>query len=290
MDSAGNVRIDRPAAKGLEHAPSIILQGHLDMVPKSAPGKTFDFQNEPLKLILENGSVRADGTTLGADNGAGCAAALALLFDPELQTGPLAGLFTVGEEVGLIGANALEPDMLEGDWLFNLDSGDYDNFCIGCAGGARLSFHFLYSCCSVPEGKTFKLSLTGLSGGHSGITIHENRGNALILLAQFLKTLPGAALASFDGGTADNAIPSEAEAVIVLKMTKKELQQRCREFVRKSSETFHAPAAYKITAEFTDQPDFVMDDIFTEQFLTRTATVPNGALDFDKNQMIDAKD
>ncbi|MBE6406511.1 MAG: aminoacyl-histidine dipeptidase [Lentisphaerae bacterium] len=282
MDNAGNVRIDRPAAPEYENAPRIILQGHIDMVPKAAAGKTFDFETQPLELIEENGILRANGTTLGADDGAGAACILSLLFDPEVKAGALAGLFTVQEETGLIGANNLDPDMLAGDWLFNLDAGTFHEFCIGCAGGARLSFEIPLNRTEAPAGTCYTVRLRGLKGGHSGTTIHEKRGNALILLAQFLKMLNVDALCSFNGGSADNAIPAEADAVIVTEKTPEELQNAAEQFRKESAVTFNAPEEYHFEIVPAESSEKILDPVFTETFLRLAATVPNEVFDSDE--------
>ena len=281
MDSAGTLRIDRPASAGMEHAPHIILQGHLDMVPKAAPDKAFDFAEQPLELLEEEGYLHADRTTLGADNGAGVASALAILLDPELKTGAVSGLFTISEETGLIGANALDPEMLKGDWLFNLDAGNYHNFCIGCAGGARLSFRFPVSRIPAPEETAYAVQLTGLAGGHSGSKIHEKRGNALILLCQFLKRAGITALCSLNGGSADNAIPAEAEALILTAQSRETLEALAEQFRRESSGTFQAPGSYQIAIAPAEPETAILEPGFTETFLTLSAAVPNEVFDFD---------
>ena len=142
-DSAGNLRIDRPAAPGFENAPAVLLQAHLDMVPQAAPGVAFDFLNDPIPPVVKEGwVVSAAGTTLGADDGIGVAAALALLFDADFRCGPIAVLLTVSEEVGLNGAQALPKAFLAGKFLLNLDSEEEGELCVGCAGGARLTLTF----------------------------------------------------------------------------------------------------------------------------------------------------
>lgn len=285
-DSAGNLRIDRPAAPGMEHAPHIILQGHLDMVPKAAPGKSFDFTTQAIELIEEEGYLHANGTTLGADNGAGSASALALLFDPELKTGPLSGLFTISEEIGLVGANQVDPEMLSGDWLMNLDSGDYHNFCIGCAGGARLSFEIPFTRTDAPAGKPFTVLISGLKGGHSGTQIHKKCGNALILLAQFLQELDISAVASFNGGSADNAIPADASAEIITDLSPDKLEQAAQKFRQKSADLFDAPETYQIRILPGKETTDVIDSDLMKKFLQLTATVPNEVIEQDETLKI----
>ena len=280
-DHAGNVRIDRPPADGMENAPHIILQGHLDMVPAAIPGKDFDFRKQPIEPVVRDGKIFANGTTLGADNGAGAAAALAMLFNPELKVGKLSGLFTVGEETGLVGANALESEMLDGDWLFNLDSGEFHKFCIGCAGGARLSMEFPLKRCHAPAGNPFTVRLSGLAGGHSGMNIHENRGNALILLLQFLQNLSVSGIISVNGGAADNVIPGSAEAEIVTEQEIGQIQASAAEFIRESSLHFSAPEEYRVEV-YSGTKSKIWDPDFMKKFLRNAATVPNGVFSMDE--------
>ena len=169
-DSFGNLRIDRPATAGFEHLPTVIMQGHLDMVCEKVDGLDFNFDTDSIKTRTEGDSLFACGTTLGGDNGIGCAMSLALLFDPEYRGRAIAGVFTLQEETGLYGANNLAPDMLDGKYLLNLDSGEEGSFYIGCAGGARLGIEFEVPLCSAPEGNWVEISVSGLPGGHSGGT------------------------------------------------------------------------------------------------------------------------
>ena len=281
QDDAGNLRIDRPASKGMENAPHIILQGHLDMVPKAAPGKEFDFTTQPIELIEENGYLRANGTTLGADNGAGAASVLALLFDPDLKAGAISGLFTISEEIGLIGANKIDKELLQGDWLLNLDSGNYHNFCIGCAGGARLSFDIPFTRVSAPEGNSYSIQINGLEGGHSGCKIHEKCGNSLILMSQFLQTINCDAVSSLNGGSADNAIPAEASAEVISPLSDKELRSAAERFRNESAETFNAPKTYQISIIEIPALETVIEPSLMKVFLQLTATVPNEVAEMD---------
>lgn len=210
-DAAGNWRIDRPAAPGFEERPAILLQAHLDMVPV-AEDPAFDFKTSPVSTWIDGDWLRAKGTTLGADNGIGVAVAMAALCDPGLKCGALAGIFTVGEEIGLNGAAAIDPDFLSGKYLLNLDGGPEGDGCIGCAGGCRTEFVFTPEYESQFSGVPVQIALSGLPGGHSGICIHENRGNAVKALADFLLEHPEIRLFYFESGSADNAIPGEGVA------------------------------------------------------------------------------
>jgi dipeptidase D len=214
-DSIGNVCVRVPATAGCETAPCVVVQAHLDMVCEKDPGLDFDFEREPVCVVRDGDWVTADGTTLGADNGIGVAAALALACDPEGVHGPLEILLTVDEETGLTGARNLDPDMLCGRIMLNLDSQSTGSVCIGCAGGGAVDSRLpLTFCDSGPDAAAFTVSLNGLQGGHSGLDIHENRGNAIRLLALWLQHIEplGARLVSFQGGDKHNAIPRSAAA------------------------------------------------------------------------------
>ena len=214
IDVTGNLRIDRPASPGFEDSPMILLQGHLDMVPQALATVDFDFTREPIPPVVEDGWVRsAAGTTLGSDDGIGVAAAMALLLDPGLKCGPLAGVFTVSEEVGLNGALALSAEFLKGEFLLNLDSEEEGQLYIGCAGGARLEIDVELPQMAVPPGYTgLCCEIKNLAGGHSGVDIHLRRGNAVAFLARLLEKLPEFEVAALSGGTLDNVIPREAVA------------------------------------------------------------------------------
>ncbi|MBN1542728.1 aminoacyl-histidine dipeptidase [candidate division KSB1 bacterium] len=219
-DSVDNVLIRKAATPGHEKAPTVVLQGHLDMVCEKNSDKTFDFDKDPIELVIDGEWLKADGTTLGADNGIGVAAALAILEDDNLVHGPIEALFTVDEERGLVGAMSLSPDWLQGRTLINMDSEDLGVFSIGCAGGADSHIHLPVNY-QAPRGDTaVEVHLSGLRGGHSGIDIHEGRGNAVKILNRLLyqlqKTLPFE-LACLEGGDKHNAIPREAMARIVVK-------------------------------------------------------------------------
>lgn len=219
-DKAGNVCIVVPATPGHEGAPTIVLQGHMDMVCEKNSDKQFDFEKDAIEVKVEGDWVKANGTTLGADNGLGLAAALAAATDESVVHGPLELLFTVDEETGLTGAMNLETTLVTGRKLLNLDSEDDGVLFVGCAGGQNTSLHLPVSFVAAPkEGTALRVHVKGLRGGHSGLDIGENRANAVKLLCRAL-TLGGAAtdvaIGSIEGGSAHNAIPREASAVCLV--------------------------------------------------------------------------
>jgi len=219
-DKEGNVVIYKKATPGHEKSPGIVLQGHLDMVNEKHSTSKHNFDKDPITLLLDGEWLHADGTTLGADNGIGLAAALAVLEDDKLKHGPLEAVFTVDEERGLNGARALTSDLLHGRILLNLDSEELGNFSIGCAGGADTHLALPLKRTEAKGDKVLYLHIHGLRGGHSGIDIHEGRGNAVKVLNRLLWQLSREVkleLVSFNGGDKHNAIPREAFAEIVVR-------------------------------------------------------------------------
>lgn len=218
-DAFGNLRLCKPASPGCEQAPGVVLQGHLDMVAQANTGHDHDFTRDPISTYVKEGWLHADGTTLGADNGLGVAAILAVLEDPELTHGPLEALFTLEEETSMGGALNLAENWLEGTLLLNLDSEDRGQVYIGCAGGADVVVDAqLPSTGLLEEEQVLSLALTGLKGGHSGVDVHKPLGNANRLLVRVLRALEtfDARLISYQGGTLRNAIPREAFAQVAL--------------------------------------------------------------------------
>lgn len=217
-DNAQNLLIKVPASPSYENAPIVVLQGHLDMVCEKTPDSNHDFTTDPIKLIQEGEWITADQTTLGADNGIAIAIAMTLALNKEAPHPPLELLFTVDEETGLNGANALEPDLLAGRILINLDADDEGCFIIGCAGGisTHLSIPVEWDDVSTHY-QLMEIKTGGMTGGHSGVDIHTEKANAIKILAQalyFIKTQIDIRLAKLNGGTAHNAIPRDADALV----------------------------------------------------------------------------
>lgn len=220
VDKTGNVILKKPATKGMENRKGVILQTHLDMVPQKNSDKVHDFTKDPIETVIDGDWVKANGTTLGSDNGIGVAATLAVFASKELKHGPLEALFTIDEETGMTGVFGLEPGMLKGDILMNLDSEDEGELYVGCAGGIDASALKNYSEEPSPKGMVaFKVILKGLKGGHSGVDIALGRANSNKLLFRFLmqaETDFGIRVAEASGGDLRNAIPRESYAVVLV--------------------------------------------------------------------------
>ncbi len=219
QDGVGNVLVRKPASPGREGAAMVCLQGHMDMVCEKNKDTVHDFATDPLHLVRRGNFLMADGTTLGADNGIAVATCLAIMEDRSLEHGPLEFLFTVDEETGLTGANNLQAGWLQSRTLLNLDSEEEGALYVGCSGGRDSTATWPAGFGRVPAGSVaFALKVGGLKGGHSGLEIHQGRGNSLKILARALLALEGlgARVARMEGGNKRNAIPREAEAIVCL--------------------------------------------------------------------------
>ena len=225
-DEAGNILIKKPATAGKENLKTVILQSHIDMVCEKNSDSTHDFMNDPIQTYIDGEWLKAKGTTLGADNGIGMAAQLAVLAADDIEHGPIECLFTVDEETGLTGAFALKEGFMDGDILINLDSEDEGELFIGCAGGANTVAEFAYTEIDAPQDYFFfHVAIKGLTGGHSGDDINKNRANANKLLNRFLTQLAAKYdlyVCEIDGGNLHNAIPREARALCAVPMKHKE--------------------------------------------------------------------
>lgn len=211
-DAVGNLVVYVPASPGMEASGTVIIQNHLDMVTVKTEDKAHDFDRDPLQLRVEDGWLKADRTTLGADNGIGCAAALAVMTDDSVRHPPLELLFTVDEETGLGGARELDAGLLSGDRMLNLDTEDWNELYIGCAGGGGWTFTRGFTTEAVADDLVgYHLNLKGLAGGHSGIQIHEQLGNAIKLLVDVLQGVEGLRLGRIAAGVAHNVIPREGD-------------------------------------------------------------------------------
>ena len=227
VDATGNLLIRKPARAGRERAPGVVLQGHLDMVCQKNSGSPHDFTRDPIRPVRrDDGWLQAPDTTLGADNGLGVAMALAVLEDETLAHGPIEALFTIDEEAGMGGAHGLQAGVLQGSLMLNLDTEEWGEFYLGCAGGVDVNVARTGQPEPWPSGHhACRIALHGLRGGHSGVNIHEERGNAIKLLARVLNTLTqdsalaGVRLSAVLGGTARNALPREAFATVSVPTT-----------------------------------------------------------------------
>lgn len=285
-DAIGNILITRPAAPKLEEAPTVVLQAHMDMVPEAEAGKKFDFLTQPLSIFVCEGWMHADGTTLGADDGAGMALMLSALTaeDEDLTVGRLECLFTVDEEEGMTGAVNLSPDMLSGTILLNLDHEDGDSILTGCAGGVISEAFFTPE--TEPAGADrvwFRLTVSGLLSGHSGIDIAAGRANALKIAAGFFAESDGAVPASFTGGTKSNVIPKEADVLFsVAHGDEARLEAAFAAYERRLKTAYsHTDAGITLRLERAEAPQgAVWTEEFARRFVRALHECPSGVLEF----------
>ncbi|TWT46317.1 Cytosol non-specific dipeptidase [Phycisphaerae bacterium RAS1] len=288
-DVVGNIVIDVSASPGCEKAAVTVLQGHLDMVCEKNSDTAFDFDRDPIRTVIDKDArsgepiVRADGTTLGADNGIGVSLALAAATDPNVRHGPLEILCTIDEEAGMTGAKALQPGFLKGRRLINLDSEEDDAIYIGCAGGIDASVIFDLKTGAAPAGgELLRVSVGGLRGGHSGCDIHLNRGNAIKLLAQTLTTagVEKLQLAKITGGSKRNAIPREASALLAAPAGSTAALKKAAEAAQKEIIAVFGEEGGRVTVEPASAADAAgalsIDD--TRRVLTALAALPSGVL------------
>jgi dipeptidase D len=281
-DKVGNVLIRKAPTSGMEGRRTVVLQTHLDMVPQKNQDVNHDFEKDPIRPSIDGDAVRAQGTTLGADNGIGVATALAVLESNDLTHGPIEALFTIDEETGLTGANNLQPGVLQGDILFNLDSEDEGEICVGCAGGANVDVRFEYTPKPVPKGSVaMQVDVTGLKGGHSGVDIHLGRANANKVMTRILWEARGAAdlrIARWSGGDLRNAIPRYAQAVVIIPKKKaKAFLQAFESMASVVKAEFHSvDPDLSITAEKTRLPRKSMGKASSARLLNALYACPNG--------------
>lgn len=282
MDEAGNIIMRKAATPGMENRKGVILQGHLDMVPQKNEDTVHDFRNDPIQTYIDGEWVRAKGTTLGADNGMGVAAGMAVLTSTDIPHGPVEVLITATEETGMDGANGLKPGLLNGDILLNLDSETEGELYVGCAGGIDFSASFQYQEESVPAGmKAFRLAVKGLKGGHSGMDINLGRGNSNKLLFRFLKTYAGELglrISVISGGSLRNAIPRESFATVVVPAENAEKLQAA---VKEAEAIYQAELSAKeptlsVSAEAAEMPSFIIDSCSQSRITNAILACPNG--------------
>lgn len=287
-DVIGNVVITKPATPGKEDAPTVIMQSHMDMVCESND-KSFDFENSPIKTVVDGDWLRAEGTTLGADNGIGMAGSLAALIDDSLIHGPLEALFTVDEETGLTGANNLGEGMITGSMLLNLDSEDDAEIFVGCAGGVDTTCKFKYHRSFAPtDFHFFKLDISNGLGGHSGGDIHLGRANANKLLARFLWDLSvkhEISLSEIDGGNLRNAIPRAAHAVFGINSSKKEdVRVAFNRYVADIENEYKGiEPTLKIELDSVDRPEFCVDSTTSRNLINALYSAPHGVISMSRD-------
>ena len=284
VDECGNVIIRKPATPGMENRKGVILQAHLDMVPQKNDGNPHDFENDPIETHIEDGWVKANGTTLGADDGLGAAAAMAVLEATDIEHGPVEALFTIDEETGMTGANALKPGVLQGDILLNMDSETEGELYVGCAGGVDTIGTWTPRYEDVPAGMVaYKLFVKGLKGGHSGMDINLGRANANKVLNTMMLMAAekyGLRMACIDGGSLRNAIPREATAIVIVPEAKKaEFEEYAKEYEEIVKEEFEGiEPEMAILCEPAEMPKQVIDLTTQDNLFCAIARYPNGVI------------
>lgn len=287
-DAIGNVVITKPATPGKEGAPTVIMQAHMDMVCESND-KSFDFEHSPITTVVDGDWLRAEGTTLGADNGIGMAGALAALIDDSLVHGPLEALFTVDEETGLTGANNLGDGMITGTMLLNLDSEDDAEIFVGCAGGVDTTCTFTYHRSVAPtDFFYFKFDISNGLGGHSGGDIHLGRANANKLLARFLWELSckhDISLCEIDGGNLRNAIPRAAHAIFGVDSSHKEaIRVAFNKYVADVENEYKGiEPTLKFELESIERPEFCVDSKTTINLIRALYCAPHGVISMSRD-------
>lgn len=287
-DAVGNVVITKPATPGHENAPTVILQGHMDMVCESNDPK-FDFETQAIRTVVDGEWVKADGTTLGADNGIGVAAALAAVTDRELVHGPLEVLVTVDEETGMTGAFGLGDGMISGTILLNLDSEDDAEVFVGCAGGVDTTCTFKYNRSVAPtDFHYFKVDISGGLGGHSGGDIHLGHANANKLLARFLWRLMQKheiSLCEIDGGNLRNAIPRAAHAIFGVHTSgKEEVSAAFNIFQADVANEYQGlETTLKLALESVDAPEYCIDATTTVNLIRSLYAAPHGVVSMSRD-------
>ncbi len=282
-DKVGNLVIRKPARPGREGAPMALLQGHLDMVCEKNEGTTHNFDSDPITVVRDGDWLHADGTTLGADNGIGVSAALAVMESGDIAHGPLEFLFTIDEESGLTGAAEFPAGLLQSRYFFNLDNEEIGTLCIGCSGGLNTTARRKLTLRSAPSGAAWRLKVSGLKGGHSGVDIHLGRGNALRILGRVLQGLLDrlpVAIAEIKGGNARNVIPREASALLVLPdAQEKELKSLVAAAEAEiQSDLGGFDPGLRITVEQEAPPGEVLEASDAQHTADLLATLPHGVL------------
>lgn len=283
QDSVGNIVISKPARPGRESATTAALQGHLDMVCEKNEGTAHNFDTDPIRIVRDGDWLKADGTTLGADNGVGVAAALAVMESTDIAHGPLEFVFTIDEETGLTGAAEFPNGLLKSKFFLNLDGEEKGTLCIGCSGGLNTTARRKVTMRPTSAGDAYRIKVAGLKGGHSGVDIHQGRGNALRILGQvvqrLLERLP-IDVADLKGGSARNVIPREATAILVLDGAREgELKSLISSLEAEARTDLGGfDPGLQITVEKVDRPAQVVERSEAKQVVDLLATLHHGVL------------
>lgn len=284
VDGVGNVIIRKPATPGMENRKGVVLQSHLDMVPQKNSDKAHDFEKDPIETLVDGDWVKANGTTLGADNGMGVAAIMTVLESKDMQHGPVEALFTIDEETGMTGAFHLKPGLLKGDILLNLDSEDEGELYFGCAGGIDGTFTFPFTKIA-PDSDSAALlvKVSGLKGGHSGLDIILGRGNSCKILARVIwhgVLDHGLKLSYIEAGNMRNAIPREGYAIVTVPKSEKAKYESCINTLTADikSELSMTEPTLNISVTETSMPATIMDTETQNRMLRAVYGCPNGVM------------
>jgi dipeptidase D len=284
VDEVGNVVIRKPAVKGMENRKGVILQSHLDMVPQKNNDKKHDFEKDPIEAYIDGDWVKANGTTLGADNGIGVASMMAVLESKDISHGPVEALFTIDEETGMTGAFALKKGQLKGDILLNLDSEDEGELYVGCAGGMDANISFPYRKEIVPANFVpYLIRVSGLKGGHSGLDINMGRGNSNLVLFRLIYKAAetvGLRLCEAEGGNMRNAIPREAQAIVIIPAKNEEtfLKYAASAYSTIKKELSATEPDLAIECVKTNMPQRVMNPDLQQKVISSVYSCPNGTI------------
>jgi dipeptidase D len=281
QDHAGNLVVRKPARPGREGAPMALLQGHLDMVCEKNEGTAHNFDTDPIKVVRDGDWLKADGTTLGADNGVGVAASLAVMESKNIAHGPLEFAFTIDEETGLTGASEFPGGVLKSKYFLNLDNEEKGTLCIGCSGGIKTLARRKVRLGPAGAGSAWRIKVSGLKGGHSGVDIHQGRGNALRILGGVLQILLARIpieIAAINGGSAQNAIPREAAALVLAERSQK---SELESLVITAEAGYQADLGgfdpgLRITVEKAERPEKVLDAADAKQAVALLASLHHG--------------
>ena len=282
VDETGNVIIRKPATKGYEDRQTVILQSHMDMVCDKLVDVEFDFDRDPIKTYIDGEWLTAEGTTLGADDGIGCAIELAILDSNDLEHGPIECVFTRDEETGLSGAEGMKAGFMTGDYLINLDSEDEGEIFVSCAGGRNTQAKFTFQRTEAPDGSFFmRGQLKGLIGGHSGDDINKKRANAIKLLGRFLfqtmRRYDDVSLAQFHSGKLHNAIPRDGQFVIAVPNSVKEnVRADWNVFAAEVEDEFHVTDTQMVWHMESADAEPVIDPVVARNFVWALQAVDNG--------------